>query len=252
MTKLLQWNVCSFNKNQMSTIHSALSLDADITMLQEVTPQSLEFLKTVKKYEIFYTAEKMGKKPGYYLVTLSKSKYIKKEIITYYSKPIKSIVSNFLRWHAKETEVHEALLFSIYINNQLIHFCNVHLSWPVSPRVRIEQLTNLYEQLNLENTIISGDLNTFGGLFYYNFLTALFFGYKPKDIFINERKWLDQQISKVDLQNPFRGSASYTSLPINAQLDHILLPSKFKIINTLQLKDTVGSDHTPYIVEFQN
>ena len=83
MTKLLQWNVCSFNKNQMSTIHSALSFDADIMMLQEVTPQSLEFLKTVKKYEIFYTAEKMGKKPGYYLVTLSKSKYIINRNTTY-------------------------------------------------------------------------------------------------------------------------------------------------------------------------
>lgn len=251
--KILDWNTCSFCRNQHKVIEKALSYDADIVSLQEVQLASLEILKKDHTYSISFTNDTYKEEGGCYLVTLSKSPIIGSGEISYDGGNFNSPLDRLIKWYTKEEERNVALYTDIDLNGEKLRIYNIHLTWPVTPSIRVTQFESFIENIGNYNgaRMIMGDLNVFGSLTYYNLLVGLLFGYKRSDIRFDERAWFDKKLEEMKLQNPLRGTISWPTIPFNAQLDHILIPEEWKVVSLEHTKETFGSDHTPYLLEVE-
>lgn len=251
--KILNWNVCAFSKKQHQTIAKAVDFNADIICLQEVTVNSLEILNKNPDYHLVEAKDNDSKKGGSHLVILSKYKVLNHGVMQYYDQKSKSPAARLISKRTKESEKHIALFADLNINNKTVRIYNLHISWPVGPRIRIEQFSNFISTIkdHQHTKIICGDFNVFGSLKLYNLLAFIPFGYKTHDLFLNERKWFDNKFEEIKMQNPLKDTISWPLLPFKAQLDHILIPNEIEIQSVFQSKQRYGSDHTPYIVEVE-
>lgn len=249
--KILDWNTCSFCRNQHKVIKKALSYNADIISLQEVQPASLEILKKASNYKLAFTYDTYKEGGGCHLVTLSKFPIIESGEIGYEGGDFNSPLDRLIKWYTEEEERHVALYTDIDLNGKNVRIYNIHLSWPVTPSVRFTQFQSFIENIRdyEGEKVIMGDLNVFGSLTYYNLLVCLLFGYKRSDIRFDERGWFDRKFEEMKLQNPLRGTISWPTIPFNAQLDHILIPKGWEVVSLEHTKETFGSDHTPYLLE---
>ncbi len=187
--KILDWNVCSFNRNQSRTVTQALNFKADIICLQEVVPQSLQLLKQAHEYNVAETLDSDSKNGGCYLVILSRFKILNVGIFTYYTHPVRSLASVLIGTHTKEQEKHDALYVDLQVNESVLRVYNIHISWPVTPSIRVAQFTNFTNIVKEQphTKIICGDLNVFGSLKIYNLFAFIPFNYKVSDLFFDER-----------------------------------------------------------------
>lgn len=247
--KLLNWNVYYRNKEPRRVVQFIDSINADIICLQEVPAKLKDELVRGRNYIVKECVDYYRSGADTFLLILTKKQPLQAGVYTYFHKPTKSLLHSYWHFLFELEQNHQSLYVDIEINQKVLRFHNVHLTWDTTPSVRIEQLQSFFSFRNqFPQSVIMGDLNTFSNKFI-GVLAAIPLSYKFEDISIDERKVVDQMVSTAKLQNPYKGVTSWPLIKTGFQMDHILIPEGIEISNVQFLKETYGSDHLPQIVE---
>lgn len=251
--RLINWNICAFNKDIKKAIDSILSYNPDILCIQELQQGGLDYLKKFSDYNIIYSldTEVRRKSKNTFLVILTKYKIINNGNYKYYQDKISSpfiICSKEIFGREKK---HKSLYADIETTSEIKRIHNLHLSWPVGPEIRRKQFLHFLDAAKPNKShLIFGDLNNFGKTIN-NVLAFIPFSYSLNEILVNEKKVFKDFFKKHGLQNPFEGTISST-WPWSfsgAQLDYILISKNVVIRDKYLLKETYGSDHKPQVLE---
>jgi|GEM_PF-6760475 len=251
--RLINWNISAFNRKAEKALDSILGYEPDILCLQELPRAAIEYLKKFPDYNLVHSpdveAKQIGKNAD--LAILTKYKITGSGCYEYSQDGARS----FFIWCSEMVFGRTKQLKSLYADIatpagiKRVH--TLHLSWPVGPETRMKQFSRFLEAAEPEDShIICGDLNIFGNL-RNNILAAALFGYRFRELFVNEKKVFAKIFESRGWQNPFAGTVSSTwpwSLG-GAQLDYVLLPKTAVIKSALLLKETYGSDHRAQILE---
>ncbi len=250
--KIANWNLSAVNRDIIKSLDFILVQEPDIISLQEVTEEGLAYLKT-KDYDLVHELESHSAGEIHtYLVLMTKYKIKSTGSFKFYNKPIKSWwrKSKWIDKHWGTSDVQKYLYIDIESPLGIKRIYNIHLTWEVGPRIRMEQLDNFLDKAKLEgDEIICGDFNTISSPLY-NVFAALPFCYKKEDFSINESKEVEKRFKPLGFKNPYKGHSSWSLIiRVKAQLDYILIPERIQIKRQSDYKANYGSDHKPQVIE---
>lgn len=250
--KILNWNICTDNEKIRESLDFAMNEDADVICFQELPVKALEDLKKCNHgYHIHYEIDSKVKveAKNCYIAILSKYPIVNKGGSEYYNKKMNSLYHRINKSRTGQVEVHRSIFIDVETESGKRRINNLHLSWPTGSQRRIDQFLNFMESEDVnDSSIICGDLNIIG-VFPWNIILAPFFAIKLSEMRINERHYFDDLFKKYKLQNPFEGTESWNTVPNGCQLDHVLIPNNYKIIEKKLVQEKFGSDHFPMTIE---
>jgi endonuclease/exonuclease/phosphatase family metal-dependent hydrolase len=250
--KLISWNLWAENKNQSPSVDKLISEhDPDIICLQEVTVDCLKYLKQLPDFEIIvaqdFNSFKKKTKKEYKLVILSKYQILNKDRENSFSVAHltrRSVWDLINKWQ----ESLEFQYADVEYNEKLHRIFNIHLEVAAGPKLRYNQLLATLKKFDKNAVnIICGDLNVYA-TFWLNLVIGWAMGYRPTEIFTNERKLFEKQFKKSGLKNIFKGRKTYPKYRL--QLDHILIPNEVKTKSSEVIAFKNGSDHLAIKAEF--
>jgi endonuclease/exonuclease/phosphatase family metal-dependent hydrolase len=233
--KIISWNINALSKKK-SKVPFILRQKADVICLQEVTDALLAELRK-SDYHIYLSSEVKGRKDAYSII-MSKKEARHHRIIDY-----RHMHKSFWRFFLKilgGIESFESVGHMADIGKYRV--INLHLPSFASPYVRQEELEAALA-LKKENTIICGDLNTYG-IWYINWFLAFILNIRIKDLFKNEIKEFGKIFRVHRLKNIFKGEKTSTFVNITKHhSDYILVSHDQKERYHKVFRYRHGSDH---------
>jgi endonuclease/exonuclease/phosphatase family metal-dependent hydrolase len=258
--KIYSWNVLRSNRKLPEVYSFIENLDFDVLCLQEVTDEMLMRFKEMP-FHIAYHVDRVAEvihlfsknKPEVnYAVILSKYEILNQQQIKF-PKLLRTFNSNVFEFVMELLQKWESIsnlgsvFVDIKINEQKMRVFNVHLAlW--NPRTRMNEFEHLMEYLPTTGaTIICGDFNIleYGPIKILNWLLGGSFGEGMP--WYSERAIFQECFKKFGFSNPLLGEITHKFS--RSQLDHILLSTNLKPINTHVIEDSHGSDHQLVFVE---
>lgn len=254
--KIYSWNMLYRNPDQDRAFSFIKDLDFDVLCLQEVPEPFLERLKTLPHALAFSIdsdrLEAAGKTMHTYCVLLSRYTITKSGDVRF--PPLHRVFRTRLfiwfmhPWGWQKISNRRSLFVDIDIagSGRIRVFC-LHLT--LSHPERILREFTIATELRDRSipTLMCGDLNILESA-HVTILNWLLGG-RFLDILAwrNTRRAFQKRFAVLGLQNPLRGKR--TQAIARSQLDHILVPTTFRIKKAEVLPDRVGSDHNPVFVE---
>jgi len=246
--KILSWNIYKDNKKIPDAIEFLKNKKFDIICIQEFPKQDLDKLNSLAAQYIFadeYVAyNNLRKKPDRMYTVIISNVPIKNHATIKHKEYYEDVSLRDKRYQDFRAD---SIYADIDVGERKLRVFNVHFKCVAGPYHRLSQLREVLENFNYEReNIICGDLNTFGHPMI-NIFVWKYFGFKIRELFVNEKTILKVTFDLNKLQNPFRRSLTFLKFP--TQLDYILLPNTTKIISKQKFLQSYGSDHLPICVE---
>ena len=253
------WNVLDTNARKEEVLKFLGSMSCDVFCLQEVSESLLEQLK-VLPYKIVFGVDLIRQKKEetqtcYTVILTPHSIKSSNNILLYQNDPPKFRTATFIRlanlfggaWTKLVGDRAGVCADIILSNSNQFRIFSAHLS-NIGPKQRLKEFNILADHLLEDGSnIIAGDFNVIDNpkLNFYNWLMGAPFSESLP--WYHEREIMEDSFFDAGFSNPMRGKS--TILFIKNQTDHILVPSRFTVLNTKILKDSFGSDHYPLIAE---
>lgn len=213
----------------------------DVLCLQEVHHNILdEMLKLAPHHHV--SEECTWKKGQSYVVTLSKHPIIRAKCVQHRHWPS---LRNALQ---KQKEGRFFQRLDIEHNGAPWRIVNVHLPLNASPFCRMGEWARMWgETASHGRNIICGDFNTFAGPIWA-LMVGPFMGFRMRDVFINERRRLQQFIAKTNFISATPKQRTQMHLPY--QLDFLLHSESLTTQHAERWPERLGSDHWPLSAHF--
>jgi endonuclease/exonuclease/phosphatase family metal-dependent hydrolase len=253
--KLYSWNVLHRNKELDRAFEFIKTLDFDVLCLQEVPEKLLSRLATLP-YSIVHGIDVdiigAGTLERLYCVILSKHNIVSSHdfALPELKWPLRSKLFTFMMYPAgwRKMENRRSLWADIelpHIGRTRVFCLHLTLSHPKQVLSEFDSAAKL-RQRSIP-TIFAGDLNIVESprVSLINWIH----GGPVRDVYRwdQNRTEAERRFASLKLQNPLRGISTHSIA--RSQLDHILVPSTFKVTKAEVLKDRFGSDHHPVFVE---
>lgn len=259
---IISWNLWCKNIDQIKSIEIILKRQPNIVCLQEVSLETVDYLKSLKEYNLIlakdFNSFKKDVKKEYFLVILSKYKIentdrenenssntltdnssssanVNKFSISHLAVP--SIWDKINKWQ----ESLEFQYADLEIDGVQLRVFNVHLEVAAGPKLRLRQFEYISSMFDSNKVnIICGDLNIYA-IWWRNLLIGWVMGFTWGEYFLDERSEFEKKFKDIDLVNIFKDKATYPKYGL--QLDHILIPKDIKVMNIEVMQSLNGSDH---------
>jgi exonuclease III len=246
--RILSWNLWCHNPTQILSLKEVLRKNVDVFCLQEVQPETVEFLRSFTEYQIDVALDYQKKTSTgtktYHLVIGSKFPMTEIVKIPVEHLTEKSLWDKLLGWE----ESFEFQSVTIDTGDTKIKLFNIHLECASGPLLRLKQfqhaILNNFKQGS--NNIVAGDFNIFAHP-AINVFVGWLFGFKRGEYCIHEEKLFQQLFTKHGLYNHFQGQITYPRF--NLQLDYILTPETLHVKHAGLLPDLYRSDHRPIYID---
>lgn len=245
--KIITWNIYHKNKNIRGAVQFLKTQNADIICLQEFPPEKIELLNELNM-ELANEDEllefKNPRKEPLRFKTIIASKFpVKSQGVI----PHKNVYEYVTR---ADNRYKNFKISSFYIDITIgidnFRIFNTHLKYIASPYYRLSQFREILENFSKErHNIVCGDFNTFGRPLI-NMFVGKYFGYKLREVSINEKNIFNILFDLHQLKNVFKGMITFPKFP--AQLDYILIPAYMNVVKRKRLR-LHGSDHFPLLLE---
>lgn len=240
--KILSWNIYKNNQTLDAATAFLAGTACDVVCLQEVPAAELIRFASLMPY-MEVADERMvfkgsGRVDHLKLVILSRFPIVGtgKEAHAPLTKPS----------HRYETFHLEYQWVDVMVEEEVIRVYNTHFMCVTGPARRLSQLQEVLESLGVpERSIICGDFNTLGTV-VFSLVLARVFRFSFQEVFINERKEIEQAVAARGLVNVFRRYRTFFPVPL--QLDYILVPKTLSVEAKDRYKERYGSDHFPISV----
>lgn len=246
--QIVSWNMWVKNTRAIKNLQDFLrDYPADVYCLQEVTAEVLTYIQDQNNHDFDYVYSfdyrkfKHGYYQNYYLVILSRHpiKNTKLNRIHVNHLTRESLWDWLMRWD----ESIEFQYADIEVKGTCYRIFNCHLELSAGPEVRMRQFEQCVEKFLPDGcNVVCGDFNIFANP-HWNWFLWWAFGFKWREIKINEREIFEKRFAELELQNPFLDQATFYER--NLQLDHILVPSTYTVETREVIKNSYGSDHQP-------
>lgn len=251
---LASWNVLCTNADVAEKVERLLAYDPDILALQEVPEHALKKICSLPYHSAYTTdwSATARKNISAYNVILSRSPIVQEHVIEIpdhhfaIPRPWRTRLPALVGWGNPLTDKH-AIMVDVQIGDRIVRICNVHLEL-FTPETRRHDLELILKHApDAAPLSICGDFNVLE-LPHITLLNWLAGG-KLSDwlLWWRERSEREKRFAAVSLQNPLRNRSTHRLS--RSQLDHILLPKDAHVIHSNVLKDTMGSDHNPILIE---
>ena len=256
--KILNWNIWIDNPSQIVNLKTLIDkYNPEIICIQEANEKTLEFCKLLTEYHFAFCIDfarpihrikpSLFNKPSpiSYLITLSKYPILETQIdLLHTQKP-----NTFLAKRKGINNPREFQYIDIVKNNKPYRIFNLHLEMAAGSKRRISEFQRALKYYDpTKNNIICGDLNIFARP-TLNLLTGWGLGLSIREYFVNERRAFQKIFDQYEFSNIFRRRVTYPKFRL--QLDHILIPKKFKIIGKEIPKNLFDSDHRHLVCEIE-
>ena len=206
------------------------SYKAAATDTDQKNPDSQNF-----KWQMFHALDHRDAKAQHYLVILTKIPVCRHFCDYLDSAPPKS----FLAKRHQIQSVRQFHYVDLVCQKTKFRIFNIHLEVAVGPKKRLAQFDNLVKNFGVNN-LICGDFNIFPhpiGSFFVGWAAS----FTLSDYATNERKKFEEKFQKLSLNNIFVKKITYPKYKL--QLDHILVPKNFTILEKKLEKKLSNSDH---------
>lgn len=263
---IISWNLWCKNIDQIKSVDIILKRQPNIVCLQEVSLETVDYLRSLKEYNLIvakdFTSFKKGVKKEYFLVILSKYKIenvdkedenssnkdtlknsskLNKFSISHLAVP--SIWDRINRWQ----ESLEFQYADLEVDGVQMRVFNVHLEVAAGPKLRLcqfEYISSMFDSNKVN--IVCGDLNIYA-IWWCNLLIGWIMGFTWGEYFLDERSEFEKKFKDIDLINIFKDKTTYPKYGL--QLDHILIPKDTKVTNIEVIPSLNGSDHRSISVD---
>lgn len=224
----------------------------DVFCLQEVPEVFLERLKTLPcniAFALDFDRIQYGKESKQYCVMLTPHQIVASEAIRFpvAERPLRTKLFQLALWDLHEVLERGSLFADIRIAGVTVRVFCLHLTLSY-PECIAQEFDTAMRKLNASvPTLVCGDFN----ILEKPHITVLnwLLGGRLRDIFVGHgtRRLFEKKFAQRGFQNPLRGTQTQTIA--RSQLDHILVPDSFSIVDAHAEGDRVGSDHCPVFVE---
>ena len=187
------------------------------------------------KWQMFHALDHRDAKAQHYLVILTRIPVCRHFCDYLDSAPPKS----FLAKRHQIQSVRQFHYVDLVCQKTKFRIFNIHLEVAVGPKKRLAQFDNLVKNFGVNN-LICGDFNIFPhpiGSFFVGWAAS----FTLSDYATNERKKFEEKFQKLSLNNIFVKKITYPKYKL--QLDHILVPQNFTILEKKLEKKLSNSDH---------
>jgi endonuclease/exonuclease/phosphatase family metal-dependent hydrolase len=240
--KIMSWNIYKNNRRLDTAVGFLGAAGCDVICLQEVPEAALPRFLALMPYAAIADERMSFKGSG-------RVDHLKLVILSRFP-----IIKQGAGLHAPLTEPShryddftlEYAWADIQVAEEVVRVYNTHFMCVTGPTRRLSQLTEVLQHSEVPTrTIICGDFNTLGTMF---FSLALFrvFRFSVREVLIREKKEIERAISAYGLVNIFRFSRTFFWVPL--QLDYILIPQTYTVLERQRHPDRCGSDHYPISV----
>jgi endonuclease/exonuclease/phosphatase family metal-dependent hydrolase len=253
--KLYSWNMFHRNAKLDRAFEFIKALDFDVLCLQEVPEKFLSRLASLP-YSIVHGIDVdivgAGTLERLYNVILSKHNIVSSQDFELpgLAWPLRTRLFVLFMYPAgwRKIENHRGLWADIQlpkIGRARIFCLHLSLSYPKQILQEFEAAVRVTD--TSIPSIFTGDFNIIESVRVAagNWV----FGGQVQDVFKFRfhRSDAERRFTELKLQNPLRGK--FTHSFAKSQLDHILVPNSFNVTKAEVLKDRVGSDHNPIMIE---
>lgn len=243
------------NPDQIKSLKTLIGkTEPDIICLQEVTPQTVEFIKLLSNYYCSRCVDfarplnnSSNIKQEIYLVILSKFQIQNSFFGLNAPYNPNSLLAKFKGINQPREFQYVDIIDSNnkYSNNKFRIF-NLHLEMATGSKRRLQEFGNILAHKNIDSTnLFCGDFNIFSRPML-NFLIGWGLGLSAKEYFMDERLQFNKLFATHNLDNIFSRKITYPKFRL--QLDHILVPKNLQYQDKYVLS-SCGSDHRPIMVE---
>ena len=243
--RVLSWNIFNENPNTQRLVDCIRENNPDIVLIQEALSSHISTL--LNSFEHVATArDYVCRGELCYLAIASNLKLSDIRIVEHFpdTKPPPSPLARWAGWIEFLDSLSARVQLSTTCSARLVV---LHTSAATGPSHRKEEVRSVLEA-HLEPgapMLFAGDFNCFSSP-WLTPLLALPFAYKKDDIFVRERRSLDEDLNSYCLRPAVQG---VTFPRWNLQLDQIYF-SRLQLSNSCIIREQFGSDHRPLLAEF--
>lgn len=232
------WNLLSTNRSQYKALQFLLKQNIDIACLQELTPASVQYLKTLSGYHFDYGIDHYAKAHPFFGGILSRFPATESKKIAFTTKTsTTSLICRFFDWD----EGKYFLYNDFVIGGKKLRVFNLHLTFGAGPAYRSKQLTEVCQYLLKDGeNVLTGDFNSFIQ-FPYSYLIGPLFALSPGDYRASELRDLMEFIKKQGLRPCMEGVVTQPFFRVH--IDHIFLPEHWSEVRCHLERQRHGSDH---------
>ncbi|MDE2078858.1 MAG: endonuclease/exonuclease/phosphatase family protein [Patescibacteria group bacterium] len=248
---IYSWNVWYRNQTPDKAFAYIRDLDFDVLCLQEVSADFLKRLKTLPFYLVFDTditffSDKRSR--TIYTVILSRHP-IQKSGKVAFPEPkstLRAAVSFKVRGWWKGLRDRGAVYADIDFPNGKVRIFSMHLTLS-SPSARMRELTLIRSSLPKDfPVVLAGDLNIIEHALVKPLSWFLGAPIRESTPWHRERARVETQFKELRLKNPLRRKVTHGFS--QSQLDHVLVPEEWEVVDARVSRKKYGSDHRPVFV----
>lgn len=241
---IVSWNVFRDNSELSNDVSQLLGKQPSIICMQEFPQELTPTLHLHDHYKAYHADEcylhkRHGKSVRLHNLILTNLPVVRHAVIKHEALPRKPL--RYINYEEVRTE---SLYIDVLYNGREYRVFNVHFECVTSPEIRLKRLSEIARHFAPHNhNIICGDFNNFGRFWVNIMIWWLFGNYTFKGLFINEKKHFKRSISRLNMTNYFHNVNTYKTFP--NQLDYILVPNSFKVVDSGVIGMPHSSDHEP-------
>jgi endonuclease/exonuclease/phosphatase family metal-dependent hydrolase len=256
--KICSWNVYFYNTNPDEVLEFVKNNDFDIWCLQEVSEDLLDQLKRLS-HDLVFTTDHTRVDGEFsedcYLVILTKHKIINSHsfmVSESWQQPFrtKAFVKLMKRFNWVEKILNHHAIYAdtkLTGQNETVRVFSTHLRHNGSSE-RIKELSVISGFFSEEHSnILCGDFNTVYNSWLNMFNYIMGSPVQEAMPWNSETKIMERFFKDLNLKNPLKGKTTHSFF--KGQLDHILVPEKWKVKEADVIQELSGSDHYPIFTD---
>lgn len=253
--KIYSWNTYTHNKRLDEIVDFIQEQDFDVVCLQEVSNALLDKLQQLPGglvFSIDHTRVDREYGEDCYLVILTRGQIVSsRSFLVSKTAPQPLRTRLFVKlmkvlgtgWAEKILD-HHALCADIALGDErIVRMFSTHLRHN-GPSERIRELSQISSFFSEKHpNIICGDFNTIYNPWLNIFNWIMGAPVQEAAPWRSETKVLEKFFKNLKLKNPLESRTTHTFL--RSQLDHIIIPQDWEVVDATVFKTSYGSDHFP-------